>query len=49
MSAYEDNCLLRPVKTGRHSLKWTSELQSLRKGVFYWTYPEKTSVCNWVE
>ena len=31
--AYEDNSLLRPVKTVRHSLKWTSELESLRKGV----------------
>jgi hypothetical protein len=26
ISAYEDNCFLRPVKTGRQSLKWTSEL-----------------------
>ena len=33
ISAYEDNCPLRPVKTGRYSLKWTSELVSLRKGV----------------
>jgi hypothetical protein len=33
ISAYEDSCPLRPVKTGRHSLKWTSELESLRKGV----------------
>jgi hypothetical protein len=32
-SAYEDNCPLRPVKTGRYSLKWKSELESLRKGV----------------
>jgi len=31
--AYEDNCPLRPVKTGRYSLKLTSELESLRKGV----------------
>jgi hypothetical protein len=31
--AYEDNCHLRPIKTGRYSLKWTSELESLRKGV----------------
>ena len=31
--AYEDNCPLRPVKTGRYSLKWTLELESLRKGV----------------
>jgi hypothetical protein len=33
ISAYEDNCPLRPVKTGRYSLKWTSELESIRKGV----------------
>ena len=33
ISAYEDNCRLRPVKTGRYSLKWTLELESLRKGV----------------
>jgi hypothetical protein len=29
--AYEDNCPLRPVKTGRQSLKWTAELESLRR------------------
>jgi hypothetical protein len=33
ISAYEDNCPLRPVKTGRKSLKWTVELESLRRGV----------------
>jgi hypothetical protein len=33
ISACEDNCPLRPVKTGRHSLKWTLELESLRRGV----------------
>jgi len=33
ISAYEDNCPLRPVKTGRQSLKWTAELESLRRGV----------------
>ena len=33
ISAYEDNCPLRPVKTGRYSLKWKLELESLRKGV----------------
>jgi hypothetical protein len=26
ISAYDGNCPLRPVKTGRQSLKWTSEL-----------------------
>ena len=33
ISACEDNLPLRPVKTGRQSLKWTSELQSLRRRV----------------
>jgi len=31
--ACEDNCPLRPVETGRYSLKRTSELESLIKGV----------------
>ena len=40
--AYENNCPLRPVKMGsplrpvkmgRQSLKWTTELESLRRGV----------------
>jgi len=30
---YEDNCPLRPVKMGRQSLKWTAELESLRRRV----------------
>jgi hypothetical protein len=33
ISAYEDNCPLRPVKTGRQSLKWTLEFESLRREV----------------
>jgi hypothetical protein len=33
ISAYEDNCPLRPVKTGRYSLRWTVELEALRRGV----------------
>jgi hypothetical protein len=33
---YKDNCPLRPVKVGRHSLKWTSKLESLRKEESYW-------------
>jgi len=33
ISAFGDNCPLRPVKTGRQSLKWISELKSLRRGV----------------
>jgi hypothetical protein len=33
ISAYEDNCPLRPVKTGRQSLKWTVELESLTRKV----------------
>ena len=31
--AYENNCPLRPVKIGRQFLKWTTELESLRRGV----------------
>jgi hypothetical protein len=30
---YENNCPLRPVKIGRQSLKWTTELKSLRRRV----------------
>jgi len=33
VSDCEGNYPLRPVKTGRQSLKWTSELESLRRGV----------------
>jgi hypothetical protein len=33
ISAYEDKCPLKPVQTGRYSLKWISELEYLRKGV----------------
>jgi hypothetical protein len=33
ISAYVDNCPLRPVKTGRQSLKWTAELETLRREV----------------
>jgi hypothetical protein len=33
ISTYEDNCPLRSVKTGRYSLKWILELESLSKGV----------------
>jgi hypothetical protein len=33
ISAYEENCPLRPVKKGRKSLRWTSELESLRREV----------------
>jgi len=33
ISAYEDNCPLRPVRRGRKSQRWTSELESLRRGV----------------
>ena len=31
ITAYEDNCLLRPARKGRKSLRWTSELESLRR------------------
>ena len=30
-TAYEDNCPLRPVRRGRKSLKWTSELRVPQK------------------
>jgi hypothetical protein len=33
VTAYEDNYHLRAVKTDRSSLKWTAELESLRRGV----------------
>jgi len=33
ITAYEDNCPLRPAKNGRKSLKWTSESESLRREV----------------
>jgi hypothetical protein len=33
ISAYEENCPLRPIKKGSKSLKWTSELESLRREV----------------
>jgi hypothetical protein len=33
ISICEDNRPLRPVKTGRQSLRWTLELESLRRGV----------------
>jgi len=33
ITAYEDNCSLRLAKKGRKSLKWTSQLESLRREV----------------
>ena len=33
ITAYEDNYPLRSAKNGRKSLKWTSELESLRREV----------------
>jgi len=33
ISAYEDNSPFKPAKTGKHSLKLTSELESLRRVV----------------
>jgi len=33
ISVYEDNCPLKPAKTGKHSLKLTSEVESLRRVV----------------
>jgi len=32
ISAYEGNCPLKPLTTGRQSLRWTVEFESLRKG-----------------
>jgi len=31
--AYEDNCPLRPIRKGKKSLRWTPELESLRREV----------------
>jgi len=33
ITAYEDNCPRRPAKSGRKSLKWASELESLGREV----------------
>ena len=33
ISAYENYCPLKPVRTGKHSPKWTYELKCLRRGV----------------
>jgi len=33
ISAYEDNCPLIPLEKGRKSLRWTSDLESLRREV----------------
>jgi hypothetical protein len=33
ISTYEDSCPLKPAKTGEHSLKLTSELESLKRVV----------------
>jgi len=33
ITAYEDNCPLRHVRKGRKSLRWTLELDSLRREV----------------
>jgi hypothetical protein len=32
-SAYKDNCPLRPARKGKKSLRWTPELESLRREV----------------
>jgi len=31
--AYEDNCPFKPVRTGKHYLKWTYELHCFRREV----------------
>ena len=33
ITAYEDNCHLRPAKNGRKYLKWTSQLETHRREV----------------
>jgi len=33
ITTYEDNCPLRPVRKGKTSLRWTSELESLQREV----------------
>ena len=33
ITTYEDNCPLRPVRKGRKYLRWSSELESLRREV----------------
>jgi hypothetical protein len=33
ISTYEGNCPVKPIRTGRYSLKWTSELRSLSREV----------------
>jgi hypothetical protein len=33
ISAYEENCPLRPMRNGRKPLRWMSELESLRREV----------------
>jgi hypothetical protein len=33
ISTYEDSCSFRPVRKGRSSLRWTSQLESLRREV----------------
>jgi len=33
VTAYEENCPLKLIKNGRKSLKWTPELESLRREV----------------
>jgi hypothetical protein len=33
ISAYEDNCPLRPARKGKTPLRWTQELESLRRKV----------------
>jgi len=33
ISTYEGNCPVKPIRTGRYSLKWTPELGSLSRAV----------------
>jgi hypothetical protein len=47
ITAYEDNCSLRPIKTGWCSLKWTAELESLRRGVRRHKSPTDQKLHRW--
>jgi hypothetical protein len=49
ISVYENNSPRRPIKTGRQSLKWPSELDSLRRGVrwLFKKYRTDNNPHNW--
>jgi hypothetical protein len=46
ISAKENNCPLKPVTTGKHCLRWTPELKSLRRAarrLFNWDSVQRLS------